>query len=330
MKAIVHEGAAGLDGVSCRDMPEAVPKQGEIRVRLKAAGLNHRDLFVLHRHKEAEPPLIIGSDGAGIVDAVGEGVTSVTKGDKVIINPGIGWPENSEAPPAGFEIVGLPFHGTFAESIVISAENAVPKPAHLSWEEAGVLSLAALTAYRALFTKGNIKAGMTVLIPGIGGGVATFLLQFAKAAGAAVYVTSRSEQKRREALKLGADKALDSAADWAEALGGEKVDLVIESVGAATFNQSLEQLKKGGTIVTFGSSTGDEVTINLRNFFYGQFHMHGSTLGSGEELKDALQFIEKHELRPVVDQTYKLNQFKEAFTRIENAEQIGKIAFAIE
>ncbi|OLN23571.1 alcohol dehydrogenase [Domibacillus antri] len=330
MKAIVHEGTAGLTGVAFRDMDEVQPSAGEVRVKLKTAGLNHRDLFVLHRHKENEPPLIIGSDGAGIVDAVGEGVTSVQLGDEVIINPGLGWQKNSDAPPSGFEIVGLPFHGTFAESIVVPAENAVKKPSYLSWEEAGVLSLAALTAYRALFTRGKVKEGMHVLIPGIGSGVATFLLQFAKAAGAAVYVTSRSEEKRRKALELGADKAIDSEGDWSEALDGQKMDLVIECVGAATFNKSLDRLKTGGTIVTFGASAGDEVTINLRTFFYGQFTMYGSTLGSGEELAEMIQFIEQHNIRPVIDHVYKFDQFEQAFTRMDKAEQLGKIAFSIE
>lgn len=330
MKAVVHEGKAGMAGLTYREMEEGQPSRGEVRVKLKAAGLNHRDLFVLHRHKENEPPLIIGSDGAGIIEAVGEGVTSVQVGDKVIINPGLGWKENSDAPPEGFEIVGLPFHGTFAESIVIPAENAVLKPVHLSWEEAGVLSLAALTAYRALFTRGQVKEGMNVLIPGIGSGVATFLLQFAKAAGARVFVTSRSEAKRQKAMELGADKAIDSNSDWTEALGNQKMDLVIECVGAATFNKSLSQLRKGGTIVTFGASAGDEVTFNLRTFFYGQFNMLGSTMGSGEELKEMIQFIEKHTLHPIVDQVYPLAQFEQAFTRIDKAEQLGKIAFAIE
>ncbi|OXS77983.1 zinc-binding dehydrogenase [Domibacillus enclensis] len=330
MKAIVHEGTAGLEGVSYREIEEPLPGKGEVRIRLKAAGLNHRDLFVLKRHKENEPPLIIGSDGAGIVESVGEGVTAVKAGDEVIINPGLGWPDQSDAPPEGFEIVGLPFHGTFAKSITVPAENALPKPKHLSWEEAGVLSLAALTAYRALFTRGKVKPGMKVLIPGIGSGVATFLLQFAKAAGAAVYVTSRSKEKRQKALELGANKAIDSSADWNEALNGEKMDLVIESVGAATFNQSLGQLRTGGTIVTFGASAGDDVTINLRTFFYGQFNMLGSTMGSGEELKDMLHFIEEHQIHPVMDRTYSLSEYQEAFTRLERAEQIGKIAFSIE
>ncbi|MGG3450412.1 MULTISPECIES: zinc-binding dehydrogenase [Bacillaceae] len=330
MKAVVHEGQAGIAGLTYREMEEGLPSSGEVRVKLKAAGLNHRDLFVLHRHKENEPPLIIGSDGAGIIDAVGEGVTSVQVGDEVIINPGLGWKENSDAPPEGFEIVGLPFHGTFAESIVIPAENAVLKPAHLSWEEAGVLSLAALTAYRALFTRGQVKEGMNVLIPGIGSGVATFLLQFAKAAGARVFVTSRSEAKRQKAIELGADKAIDSESDWAEALNNQKMDLVIECVGAATFSKSLNQLRKGGTIVTFGASAGDEVTFNLRAFFYGQFNMLGSTMGSGEELEEMIQLIEQYKLHPIVDQVYPLDQFEQAFTRIDKAEQLGKIVFAIE
>lgn len=329
MKALVHEAKAGIEGLSFREIEEAQPGTGEVRVKLKGAGLNHRDLFTLIRHKETEPPLIIGSDGAGIVDAVGEGVTNVQIGDEVIINPGLGWKEKSDAPPAGFEIVGLPFHGTFAESIVIPAENAVHKPEFLSWEEASVLSLAALTAYRALFTRGKLEAGMKVFIPGIGGGVATFLLQFAKAAGATVYVTSRSKEKCQSALELGADKAIDSGEDWSGALGGEKMDLVIESVGAATFNKSLDQLRPGGTIVTFGASAGDVVDFDLRKFFYGQFNMYGSTMGSGEEYREMISFIEKYQIKPVVDKTYQLSEFKEAFDRLEKANQLGKIGFSL-
>ncbi|MFK2825917.1 zinc-binding dehydrogenase [Bacillus sp. B190/17] len=329
MKAIVHAETLGFGGLTYREMEERQPGAGEVSVRLKTAGLNHRDLFVLNRHKPTDPPLIIGSDGAGIVEAVGEGVTGVEVGDEVMINPGLGWQKNSEAPPAGFEVVGLPFHGTFAEKIIVPAENVASKPAYLTWEEAGVLSLAALTAYRALFTRGQVKPGMKVLIPGIGSGVATFLLQFAKAAGAVVYVTSRSKEKNEKALALGADKALDSNADWTEVLEGEKMDLVIECVGAATFNKSLEQLRPGGTIVTFGSSTGDEVSINLRTFFYGQFNLLGSTMGSTEEYHDMLKFIENHQIKPIMDEVYPLSEFSKAFERLEKADQLGKIGFTI-
>lgn len=329
MKAVVHKDAPGVEGLFYQDMPVPEVKKGEVRVKLKTAGMNHRDLFVLHRHKPGEPPLIIGSDGAGIIDAVGEDVTSVKPGDEVMINPSLGWEKNSAAPPEGFEILGHPYHGTFAEYVTVPAENVVPKPDFLTWEEAGVMSLAALTAYRALFTKGQAASGMKVFIPGIGGGVATFLLQFAKAAGSKVYVTSRSEEKLRKALELGADAAISSNDDWSKALGGEKMDLVIESVGAATFNKSLDTLKKGGTIVTFGASAGDVVAFDLRKFFYGQYTLYGSTMGSGEEYREMIAFIAKHKIKPVIDRVYSLKDFRAAFSRLENAEQFGKIALKI-
>lgn len=331
MRAIVHANHAGLDGLSLQEMPVENPKKGEVRVKLKSAGLNHRDLFViLTRHKPTDPPLVIASDGAGVIDAIGEGVTGVKVGDEVMINPGLGWKEKTDAPPPGFETVGHPFHGTLAEQVIVPAENVVPKPEYLTWEEAGVLSLAALTAYRALFTRGQIRSGMKVLIPGIGSGVATFLLQFAKAAGAEVFVTSRSREKLTKAEELGADKAINSDEDWTAALNGEKMDLVIECVGAATFNKSLAQLRPGGTIVTFGASAGDVVQLDLRNFFYGQFNLLGSSLGSGEEYKEMIQFIETHKIKPVIDQMFPLEQFQEAFSRLETAQQLGKIGFIIE
>lgn len=327
MRALIHKGKAGFSGLSYGEIAERELGAGEVSVRLKTAGLNHRDLFVLNRHLPSDPPLIIGSDGAGIIEAVGDGVHTVKVGDEVMINPGLGWRDKSDAPPAGFEIVGLPDHGTFAEKIVVPEENTVPKPAYLSWEEAGVLSLAGLTAYRALFTRGKVTSGMKVFIPGIGSGVATFLLQFAKAAGAEVYVSSRSKKKCEQALELGAHQAIDSNEDWEKALECVKMDLIIESVGAATFNKSLEQLRSGGTIVIFGASAGDEVTFNLRTFFYAQQNLLGSTLGSAEEYKEMLQFMESHQLKPIIDKVFELSEFERAFQRLEDAEQMGKIGF---
>ncbi|MDG5472569.1 zinc-binding dehydrogenase [Jeotgalibacillus sp. ET6] len=330
MKGLIHAQKEGFAGLTYSEVETPSIGENEVRVQLKAAGMNHRDLFVLKRHKPTDPPLVIGSDGAGVVSEAGSRVSHVQVGDEVIINPGLGWKENSDAPPEGFEIVGLPFHGTFAESIVLPADNVAPKPSFLSWEEAGVLSLAGLTAYRALFTRGKVKSGMKVLIPGIGSGVATFLLQFAKAAGADVYVTSRAEEKRAAALDLGAVKAIDSNLEnWEEELD-VKMDLVIECVGAATFQKSLNQLRTGGTIVTFGASAGDEVKLNLREFFYGQFNMLGSTMGSAEEHASMLQFIEQHSIKPVLDEVYTFDQFEKAFTRLERGEQLGKIGFKIE
>lgn len=329
MKALVHAERLGFQGLTYREMEEIQPRAGEVRVKLRTAGLNHRDMFVLDRHLPSEPPLILGSDGAGIVDSVGEGVANILAGGEVMINPGLGWKEKSPAPPQGFEILGHPFHGTFAEYIVVPVENIVPKPKYLTWEEAGVLSLAALTAYRALFTRGQLHSGMKVLVPGIGSGVASLLLQFAKVEGADVFVTSRSKDKCQKALELGADKAMDSNEDWSQALNGEKVDLVIESVGAATFNKSLEQLRPGGTMVTFGASAGDNVQLNIRSFFYGQFNLLGTTMGSAEEYKEMVRFIKKHQIKPVLDKMYPLRNFEEAFNRMENGSQFGKIGFYI-
>ncbi|NJP38932.1 zinc-binding dehydrogenase [Alkalicoccus luteus] len=328
MKAFVHAGEPGLKGTALKDMPKPEPGAGEVRLKVVTAGLNHRDLFVLHRHKE-DDPLVIGSDCAGLVDKLGEDVERFEEGEAVVVNPGLYWLEESPAPPEGFEILGFPGHGTFAEYVIVPASSLEPKPPHLSWEEAGVFSLAALTAYRALFTRGNLQSSDTVLLPGIGSGAVSLMLLFAKKIGARVIVTSRSEEKRRMALEAGADAAIDSAGDWEEQLQGEKVDLVVETVGAATFQQSLNQLKKGGTMVMFGASAGDEVKLNLREFFYGQYNLLGSTMGSHEEYRDMLAFISKHNVHPLMDQTFSLDQAEEAFQRLDTGAQFGKIAFRI-
>lgn len=330
MKAFVHEGVQGISGTQFRDMEEVRPASGEVKVKLLYAGINHRDLIVIQRHKQTDPPFIMGSDGAGIVEELGPNVEGVSIGDEVLINPSLNWMEKTDAPPEEFEILGLPHHGTFAEKITISAKNIEPKPKHLSWEEAGVLPLAALTAYRALFTRARIKSTDTILLPGIGSGAVTFLLLFAKAVGARVIVTSRSESKRKKALELGADLAVESSGDWDASLKGEKVDTAIETVGAATFNKSLHQLRKGGTIVTFGASAGDEITLNIRDFFYGQYNLLGTTMGSREEFREMLHFVNKHKIRPIIDKAFTLSEVEQALQRMDDAEQFGKIAIRIE
>lgn len=330
MKAVIHEGAPGWDGLRFADVAESSMAAGHVKVRLHAAGLNHRDLFVLFRHQPQDPPVILGSDGAGVVEEVAEDVNSVTPGDEVVIIPSLGWQKKSSAPPEGFEILGFPDHGTWAEKIVVPQENVVARPRHLSREEAGVFPLAALTAYRALFTQGEVRPGQTVFIPGAGSGVTTLLIQMAKSAGARVVTSSRSEQKRSKAEKLGADLVLANDEDWNKALAGETVDLVIESVGAATFHRSLNVLRRGGTMVVFGASAGDEISLNLRQFFYGQYRLIGSTMGSCEEFREMVKFSEQHEIRPVVDAVYPLFEAKHALKRLEAAEQFGKIALRID
>ncbi|MYL35178.1 zinc-binding dehydrogenase [Pontibacillus yanchengensis] len=330
MKAFVHEGINGLEGTKYQEMEDKSPNAGEVKVKLNYAGLNHRDLFVLERHKESDPALIIGSDGAGIIEEVGEGVNTVSVGDEVVIDAALGWHKKSDAPPAGFQLIGLPGHGTFAEYITVPADNVEPKPEHLTWEEAGVLPLAGLTAYRALFTRAKVQSGDTVLLPGVGSGAVTYLLLFAKAIGARVIVTSRSEYKRNKALELGADLAIDSnEKDWERSLQNETVDIAIETVGAATFNKTLDQLRKGGTLVTFGASAGDQVTINIRKFFYGQYNLLGTTMGSHEEFKEMLQLVNKYNIKPVMDKVYPLSETTQAMQRLNESEQFGKIGIEI-
>lgn len=312
-------------------MEEPVIEEGKILVKMKTGGLNHRDLKIPGRRSEEDhSALILGSDGAGIVEKIGKGVTSFSLGDEVIINPGNGWNENSDAPPEGYEILGMPNHGTFAQKVLVAEEQLEKKPSYLTWEEAGVLALSGLTGYRALYTKGNLQAGQTVFIPGAGGGVSTFLIQFAKASGARVLTSSRSKGKREKALEIGADIAIDTNGDWLKELSKEKVDLVIDSVGGTTFTKSLEVLKKGGKMVTFGSSTEDEFTINIRQFFYGQYQLYGSTMGSREELKEMIKFIELHQIHPVVDKIFKIEEASKAFQYLEASNQFGKIALHID
>ncbi|MGG1639642.1 zinc-binding dehydrogenase [Paenibacillus sp. NRS-1760] len=329
MKAIVHAGMNGLKGLTYEDVIDKQPGFGEVKVRLKAAGLNHRDLFLMADRTNKDASLIIGSDGAGRIEVVGEGVTNLTVGTDVIINPCIGW-EITQNVPSVPAIVGGPSDGTFAEFIIIPAQNAVSKPAYLSWEEAGVLPLSALTAYRALFTRGRLQQGEHILIPGIGGGVATYAMLMASAAGARVSVTSRSETKRKAALAHGADHAFDSHSDWKESMKGETVDLILDSIGPATFQQYFDIIKPNGRIVTFGASSGDRMEIAVRSIFYPQISIIGTSMGSSEEFIAMLQFMELHSIRPIIDSVYPLQDTLQAFQRMQQGEQSGNIGIRMD
>ncbi|GKU77792.1 zinc-binding dehydrogenase [Paenibacillus sp. L3-i20] len=329
MKAIVHTGMSGLEGLTYKDVIDKQPSYGEVKVRLKIAGLNHRDLFLMASRTDGDAPLIMGSDGAGTIEAIGDGVTNLTVGSDVIINPCIGWELTHDVPtvPA---IVGGPSDGTFAESIIIPARNAVNKPDYLSWEEAGVLPLSALTAYRALFTRGRLQQGEHVLIPGIGGGVATYAMLMALAAGARVSVTSRSETKRQAALAHGADHAFDSHSDWKRSMAGDTVDLILDSIGPATFPHYFDIIKPNGRIVTFGASSGDRMELAARSIFYPQISIIGTSMGSSEEFTAMLQFMEHHSLRPIIDSMFPLQNTLQAFQRMQQGEQTGNIGIRID
>ncbi|MFL0372315.1 zinc-binding alcohol dehydrogenase family protein [Paenibacillus amylolyticus] len=329
MKAIVHSGQSGLAGLQYTESTSRVPEAGEVQIQLKSAGINHRDLFIMAGRTSQEAPLIPGSDGAGIIVEIGEGVRGFAIGDEVIIHPTLGWEVASNVPIVP-DIVGGPTDGTLAQYITLPAENALPKPAHLSWEEAGVLSLSALTAYRALFTRGELKQGEHILIPGIGGGVATYALLMAVAAGAKVTVTSRSEAKRNEALRLDATHALDSHADWCMKNDMEPVDIILDSIGQAIFPKYFDIIRPGGRIVMYGASSGDDLTVPIRSIFFPQISLIGTSMGSLEEFIQMLQWVEQHDIHPVIDGVYPLQDVAKAFERMEKGEQFGNLAIFME
>ncbi|WP_440116491.1 quinone oxidoreductase family protein [Paenibacillus sp. QZ-Y1] len=325
MKAIVHSGQSGLAGLQYTTSNAHSPEYGEVQIQLKSAGINHRDLFIMAGRTIQDTVLIPGSDGAGIIVEIGEGVRGFTVGDEVIIHPTLGW-ENASDVPIVPDIVGGPTHGTLAQYITLPAINALPKPSYLSWEEAGVLSLSALTAYRALFTRGELQAGEHILIPGIGGGVATYALLMAVAAGAQVTVTSRSEAKRSEALRLGATRTLDSHADWSLQNDLEPVDIILDSIGQAMFPKYFDIIRPGGRIVMYGASSGDDLTVPIRSIFFPQVSLIGTSMGSREEFVQMLQWVEQHDIHPVIDGVYPLQDTTKAFERMEKGEQFGNLA----
>lgn len=336
MKAIAHQGE-DLHGARYCEMDLADVGAGQVCIAIKAAALNHRDIWTCMRAEPEGPLVILGSDGAGIVERVGEGVTDLSPGDEVVINSSQDWAGRAEVPlgeyGVGYKILGFPDHGTFAEQIVIGHHQVEPKPGHLDWREAAALCLVGITTFRALFTEGRLEAGQTVAIPGIGGGAATQALLFAKAAGAKTVVTSRSEDKLEQARQIGADLAVPSDGNWGQAVrdftDGRGADIVIETIGEATWDQSMAALANGGRVVVFGATSGTEVKIDLASLFLHWQSIIGTTMGSREEFQDMLAFTEKHQIHPVVDRAFPLAEGVEAMRYLDGASQMGNVVLDI-
>ncbi len=328
MRALVLEGA-GLEGLRLRDRGDRRPNAGQVLVSLRAAALNHRDLWACRGWKTGSRPVILGSDGAGVVTAVGVGVTGLPVGTEVVINPSLHWPAHQPFPGPEFEILGNPTDGTFAEEVVVPQENVLRKPAHLGFEEAAALPLSSLTAWRALVTDGRLVPGEAVLVPGAGGGTANACVQLAKALGARVIATSRDPRKRDRLAALGAEPVLDSAGPFAEqvreATAGAGAALVIESVGRATWEESAKALGRGGRMVVYGSTSGDAVAFNLVPFFLSWQSILGSTMGSAGDFVAMLAFVRRHRLRPTIDRIFPFAEALQAFRHLDRGEQFGKV-----
>jgi NADPH:quinone reductase-like Zn-dependent oxidoreductase len=309
-----------------------------VRVRVRASGLNHLDTWVRrgvpgHRFPL---PMIPGCDGAGTVDAVGPGVTSVAPGDEVVLAPGLSCgacrecSEGRDHLCAQYGILGETRNGTNAELVTLPAVNALRKPAGLGFEEAAAVPLAFLTAWTMLIDRAGLRAGETVLVLAAGSGVGSAAVQIARLHGATVVATASSEAKREAALRLGAHHVLDhSAPDWGKQLWAlterRGVDVAFEHVGAPTFATSLRSLRKGGRLVTCGATAGFEVTIDLRLVFFKSLSVLGSTMGSRGTLHRILRLVAEGALKPVVDRVLPLDQVAEAHRLMGERAQFGKL-----
>src|SRR5262245_53323484 len=334
MKAIILRELGAAETLKLEEAPDPKPGAGEAVVRLKAAALNHRDVFIWQKlYPNIKLPAILGSDGAGVVAAVGVGVDQSLIGQEVVIEPGLDWGPSEEIQGKNYSFLGMPEDGTYAEMIKIPAENLSPKPAHLTFEEAATLPLAGLTAYRAVATRAKVKAGDTVLVTGIGGGGTMFAAQIAKQLGARVVVTSGSDDKLARARELGVEGGANyKNPDWGKMItemtgGGPTV--VIDSAGGESLETAIKIIKPAGRIVFYGATTG-LAKIDLYRMFFKQLTLMGSTMGSPREFAAFLNLYGEANLRPVVDRVFPLAEAAAAHRLMNEAEQFGKIVLRIQ
>ncbi|MGV0791194.1 zinc-binding dehydrogenase [Mycolicibacterium sp. XJ1819] len=303
-----------LSGLEVGERPEPVRSPGWVTVEVRAAALNHHDLWALRGGtlRPDQLPMVLGTDAAGVDE----------HGNEVLIYPLItsdGWRGDETLDPDGSLLSDL-HQGTLAQRVAVPRRNLVPKPSQLSFEEAATLPSAWLTAYRMLFTKAQAHPGQTVLVQGAGGGVATAAIALGKAAGLRMWTTSRYESKRARAIQLGADAAFEPGARLPK-----RVDVVLETVGEATWEHSMRSLRAGGTLVVAGGTTGFNVGTNLTRLVNLQFNVRGSMVGTRDELTRLLKFIETSGVRPVIDRVLPLAEARAGFEGMASSDQFGKI-----
>jgi zinc-binding alcohol dehydrogenase/oxidoreductase len=314
------------------DVNKPVAAKGQVLIKLRAAALNHRDLWIQQEQSSLSSGIVLGSDGAGIVEAVGEDVDDSIVGQEVVINPCIGWGKNTAVQSDGFKFLGFPDHGTFSEYMVISRKQVYEKPQGLSFEEAASIPLSGVTAYRALFTKARLRPGEKVLITGAGGGAALWALKFALAFRAKVFVTSGSDEKIKQSLALGAFAGFNyKQSDWVNKIKKEagNFDVIIDSAGGAQFPELLDLALPGGRIVIFGRTAGNIPALSPRTLFWKQLSIFGTSGGTEDEFLSMLDFIYKHKIKPSIDTTFSLSQVNEAFERMREGGHFGKIILTI-
>ena len=320
------------------DLPDPTPGPDDVLVEMRAAALNHLDLWTVQGLPGIEPalPHILGADGAGEVVEVGSAVSGIRTGARVLIDPALTCRRcercnaGEQAECVDFKMMGEHEAGTLAEIVRVPASNVYPFPGHLSFEEAAALGTTAITAYRMLFTKGKLQPGEWVLVTGIGGGLALSLFQLARPVAGRVYVTSSSRTKLERAMKLGADHGINyREEDVGKAVrkltSKRGVDIVADSAGGSSLDGSLRSLRKGGRVVIAGATAGGTAEVNLRRVFWNQLQIIGSTMGSVSDVSDMLRLVAGTEMRPVIDRTFALEAAPDALAYLNDQEQFGKV-----
>ena len=322
MKALVLNEVKQPMVLQERPLPKA--DKNQVIVKLKAASLNRRDYWITQGlYPGIKCPVILGSDGAG---------TSDIKEKQVIINPGYNWGDRQEAQSGHFKILGMPDDGTFAEEIAVPQQQLFAKPEHLSWEQAAALPLTGLTAYRALFKQGKLQSSQTVVITGIGGGVACIALQLAVTAGATVIVTSSSQAKIDKAIAMGATAGFLYTAEGYGSKVNEQfgpVHLIIDGAGGDGYGELIDMVCTGGRIVSYGITTGPSTKLQLRKLYWKQLHLVGSTMGSPDDFTAMLEMVNKHEIQPVIDEVFALSEGNKAFEKMNVSSQFGKLVLRV-
>jgi len=336
MRAFVLQGISDPAQVQLSDAIQPEPGATEVVVRIQAAALNHRDLYICKgQYGGLRFPIIPGSDGVGVVTAVGADVTTVTPGAAVIINPSLEWGNDPAIPGPQWRILGLPDNGTLAEYVAVPAANVYARPEYLTVAETAATPLAGLTAYRAVATIAQMQRGETLLVTGIGGGVATFALLFAQALGVRVFVTSGTDAKIEQAQALGAVAGFNyRTTDWVKATKaatqGKGVDAVIDGTGGAILDGALDAVRTGGRVVSYGATLGATPELSVRRIFWKHVQVRGTSMGSAADFAAMLNLMSSQQLHPVVAKVFPLAEVGAALTYMENAEQFGKIVLQVE
>jgi NADPH:quinone reductase-like Zn-dependent oxidoreductase len=333
MKAMRLVGFGDPPRFELQEVPDPVPGPEEVVIDLRTAALNRRDWWIWTAPGSCELPVTLGSDGAGLISAIGSDVDGWAVGDEVVFDPTLGWGGSDDCPTDAFEILGAPLDGTFAERVLVPVENLAPKPSPLSWEQAAALNLGGLTAWRAAVTCAGAASGRTLLVTGAGSGVATFVIQIAAAVGARVFVTTSSRQKLLRAQELGAEAGasyLDAGwPDRLRELAGGGLDAAVDSSGGPVWEGALRALRKGGTLVSFGDTVGEETTLTTAEVYWQWRRIVGTSMGSPREYRALLAHVEEASWRPVIDSVFSLDELDAAARRLTSPERFGKVVLSI-